>query len=993
MAADSSVTSVAELQGTPPQDDDVLTLRLLGPLELRRGGLAVELGGPLPRALLAVLAAADGRPVSVDRLIDELWGDAAPVSAASSLASYVSRLRGVLDDDVTPSSASVLRREAGGYSLRIPPDRRDTHGFHSELAMARRALGSGDWAAAAAAFSRAQQRWTDDPAPIDELPPGARSAAIRLAEERLEAREGELEARLASGESSSLVGLLEALVAEEPLRETPVMLLGTALYRSGRQTDALEVLRTAVRRFDEQLGVLPRPELRGLEQAILVQDESLDASFQVDGDPVGSTTAGAGAAVPSVTSGASAGASRPAALPVRRAPSVLTRLIGRTSLLDEAVVAVREHRLVTLWGAAGAGKTRLAVELASELSEHRRRNGGGSEAVLAWASLAEVASEELVDAELVTSLGASVQVQPSLRDQLVVAANAAVRSGSTVLLVDNAEHVVSAVGAAVADLLVRCPELRIVVTSRTPLGVAGERLVEVAPLALGPDKGSIDPAAPSQATSAAARLFLDRATAVAPGWLPDELDLVAIDDLCERLDGLPLAVELAAARVRELSPEEILAGLRSGSTDLSVVAAATPHHDSLRSAIAWSHDLLDAQDRTLVQALATFDGDFDLTAAAAVAGGPVIDGAARLSASSLLVSDRTSRPRRYRMLQVVREWLRGATPPLEAHEARRRLTGWAASFAHELSPELWTTASGGALARLERDMANVRGAIAAELSADDGDALAVLSIAIDLVPFWHRSAPDEGIDVLERAVQRARDTGVGDAGLVARGLLATAKLAWVTGRAELGRSRSVEAATLAGGAGEPLVQAVATAARAFMVAASGDPGHADERVVSARTLAERLGGRDRAEALANALVVDAVLADGAGEHAGALASLDEAARFAAVADQWPLVLAVAFYRGRVALRGGRADLAREVASDAAELASSIGVQGDLIEQRLTVAAALVELDRVDDAAQVYTDALSHAAALGVQAGYAEPGFVGHLAERLVSAPGVGPASP
>lgn len=918
-----------------------LELRVLGPIAVRRGGVDVDLGGPLPRALLTVLAAADGRTVAVARLVEELWGDDAPASAESTVASYVSRLRRRIDPPGTDVEHSAIRRQGGGYALVVPADQRDDARFRTELDQGRRAMRAGRLGDAAAHLDAALAAWRDDLPPLDQLPPSARPDAIRLLEERTEAEEVRLDTLLRMGRHAELVGPLEAFAAAHPLRERAGQLLALALYRSGRQTEALAAVRALVERLDTEYGLEPRPELRRMEHEILAQDPALDGG----GDQVGGGDQEPGGGAPEAP-----GSTEPRPQPP---PTPITRLVGRGEVLDAVADRLADGRLVTLVGPGGSGKTRLAVEIAG-------RRGA------AWAPLADVPRADQVEPVLVTALGGVLQPGVALRAQLVAAA----RSGPDVLVVDNAEHVVGAVAEALSTLLAEVADLGVLVTSRAPLGIAGEVLLDVPPLAT-----RSAPAGDPTDGSPAAELFLERAAAAAPGWVPDAHDRAVAEALVARLDGLPLAVELAAARVRDLSPDEILEGLGAGPGLLSGGTSSTPHHASVASAIAWSYELLDPADQRAFRALAAFDGPFDLAAAATLLGGPAIDAVSRLAAGSLLVSDVSVRPRRYRMLHVVREWARAATPAEEAAGLRRTMALWGADLARSYAAGLRTLRAGEWFGRLDRDIPNLRGVLHAELADPDADPLLALQIAVDLKPQWHRVRPEEGVALVDAALARAVAAGYGETAIAADAHLALLRLAWAAGDNARGLAAAEAAAALAGDVDRPVTQVIAVAGVAFMVAGRGDVPGALDLVAGAVDLAARMPvGRDRSEAIGNARMAQAVITEAAGRLEEALALLELVAGDAVVADEWTLALAAAYYRGRVALRTGHHALAAEVAAEGARLALDVGIEGALVQQARNLGAALVGVGRSDVGARLVASAGAHEARLGVEVGYADARF-------------------
>jgi DNA-binding SARP family transcriptional activator len=422
-----------------------LRVRLLGRFSVERDDLPLDLGGPLPRALLLVLAAAHGRTVSVGRLMDEMW-DRPPATAEQAIASYVSRLRVVLEPGRGPREPSVLARHGGGYALLLAPEALDATDFRRLAGQGRSLLTEGRPAEAVPVLDRALGLWSDDLPELDELPPSVRPDAVRLAEERLEALENRLEARLQLGEHAAVVGELDTLVRENPLRERLGQQLALALYRSGRQPESLLALRRLMARLDQEHGLEPRAELRALERAVLTQDPSLEVAPPAAERPAAAAVA----------------AGRP-----RRPPTPLAPMVGREALLEESLRTLDAHRLVTLTGPAGTGKTRLAVDLA-------RRAGTPA----AWVPLAELAGGGDLDACVATAVGATAPVGEGARTSLLTA----VQDTALLVVMDNAEHVSSAAASCAVALLEAEPGVRVLATSRTALGIPGERVVEVAPL-------------------------------------------------------------------------------------------------------------------------------------------------------------------------------------------------------------------------------------------------------------------------------------------------------------------------------------------------------------------------------------------------------------------------------------------------------------------------------------------------------------------------------
>lgn len=569
-------------------------------------GRAVALGGPRVRALLLLLALDAGRVVGAERLVDGLYGADPPDGVANALQSQVSRLRRSLGRD-------VVEFHPAGYRLAVPPDAVDAHRFERLAVEGAQALASGDHAAAASLLRQALAEWQNDgPALVDA--PFARAAASRLAELRLTATEDRIQADLALGRHRELVAELRTLTTAHPLRERLRAQLMRALYASGRQADALDVYEEARRALDDELGILPGRELSETHTAVLRADPALNAP----GPP--------GTHDPPGASGARLG--------IR---AQLTSFVGRAADLDQLDALLRSARLVTLIGPGGAGKTRLASEAAER--------SAGDVCFVPLAPITGGVARAVLDALGVREAALTATADRPAADPLVRLTG--VLAGRELLLVlDNCEHLV-AEAAEVADrLLAACPDLRVLATSREALGITGETLAPVAPLALPRHDATVAEALANPAV----RLLADRAAAVHPGFVVDEGNAAPVVSICRALDGLPLAIELAAARLRTLTVEEVAARLDDRFKLLTRGSrTALPRHQTLRAVVAWSWDLLEEDERVLAGRLTVFADGATLEGVERVCGFDE-DVLASLVDKSLVFVDGG----RYRMLDTIK---------------------------------------------------------------------------------------------------------------------------------------------------------------------------------------------------------------------------------------------------------------------------------------------------------------------------------------------------
>lgn len=585
----------------------------MGPLEVCSDGRALELPGLASRRVLALLVLRAGGWVTADRLVDELWGGRPPDSARKALQMHVSRLRRVLG-----AAASVLESGAAGYRLQIAAEQVDAKRFE-RLVEEAAGLVVGEPERAREQLLAGLGLWRG--AALAELSLGAVGAGevARLEELRLLAVEQRLDADLRLGRHVEVIAELQNLVAANPLRERLHAQLMLALYRAGRQADALGAYRAARDVLVDELGIEPGPVLQRLQASVLRQDADLDLEERPS-EPRGTETAA-----------------------VSGLPITPTRTVGR----DEDVARLREllgdARLLTLVGAGGIGKTRLAVVLA-------RAVGADFDDGVHFVSLATTQAARLVTATVAAAMGvAPLPDEPALDGVVRL-----IGDKRMLVVLDNFEHVLAA-AVVISELLEACPGLRIVATSREPLRLSGEQLFVVGPLAVPDARDGL--ALASIQRSPAIQLFVDRCRARDAGFALSEDNAVAVAQACARLEGVPLAIELAAAHARLLGPEELtkrlddaLAVLVGGPRD------APARQRTLRATLDWSHALLDQHDQDAFARLAVFSGGCTLEAAERVTGVEFATVEALLAKSLLVMAGRAGAEARIRMLEPVRAY-------------------------------------------------------------------------------------------------------------------------------------------------------------------------------------------------------------------------------------------------------------------------------------------------------------------------------------------------
>ncbi|MFI5890008.1 AfsR/SARP family transcriptional regulator [Actinoplanes sp. NPDC051513] len=745
-------------------DGDVgvrLRVTLLGAFAVCRGDTAVPVPGARVRGLLVRLALAGGSAVEPGTLVDALWPDERPGEPANALQSLVSRLRKML------GAAGAVTQTGGGYRLDVTPADVDALRFERLAADGRERLRGGDPAGAAVLLAEAVACWAGqpgaEPAVIAAVAPGV---AVRLARANTEARADLAEAELALGHFAAAASRLTALLAENPIDERAAALLMDALAAQGRQAGALALYERVREDLADRLGADPGTALRERHLRLLRAPEQQEPAPRgpaprgpaprgpAPRGPAPRGPAPRGPAPGEPAPGAPApgepargkpereepGPERPAAsnpppakLPPSNLPAPLTSFIGRDDDLARIDSSLAAGRLVTVVGPGGAGKTRLALE-AARRRRHEYRDG-------AWLiDLSSVTEAAKVGAALMAAIGlrgaALFETSGRLKlegDEIDVLADE-LNGRESLLLVDNCEHLIDAVAHLIAALLPRCSELRVLTTSREPLAVDGEALVPLGPLTLPEPDDTVQEAR----RTASVRLFTERAAAVRPGFDVEAGTLDDIVRIVRGLDGMPLALELAAARLRTLSLAELADGLSDRFRLLTTGSrTAYPRHRTLRAVIAWSWDLLSDDERTVAERISVLPGGVTEASAVALCPGVAAAGIPDLLAALVDKSLLQLAPDagRYRMLETLREYgiARLGENGTEG-EVRALAARYFAALVARHDPQLRGRGQLTALRVLRGEYDNALAALRHLCDTGDGDG--AVALALSLAWFW-----------------------------------------------------------------------------------------------------------------------------------------------------------------------------------------------------------------------------------------------------------------
>ncbi|WP_036527083.1 BTAD domain-containing putative transcriptional regulator [Nocardia sp. CNY236] len=873
-----------------------MRFEVLGPLRVwAKDRQQVRIPGVKVRALLVDLLLHEGRPVSVDRLVEDLWEEGFPGDPTGALQSKVSRLRRALEA-AEPGSRSLVVLESAGYRLDVDPHDIDIGAF---TALTIRARTAHDVDERVALYTEALALWRG-PAAADFADAAfARSAVSRLEQLHLAVVEECAETRLVRGEHTQVAAELGNLVERHPLRERLRAVHMRALYRAGRQSEALASAAELRLRLGDELGVDPSPESTALHEAILRQDPSLDT------EPDEART-----------------------VQVRtNLPAAITDLIGRASAVEEVTALLEANRLVTLVGPGGVGKTRLAMEIATrlpsrfadgawlvELAAFGRREQPDAVAALAGAVLAVLGIRE--DGVGFGRAGRPVDIEAQLAQAL--------HAREILLVFDNCEHIIDDVARLIEPLLRAAPRLRILATSRESIGLLGEVVWQVPPLDL-PDLAAVPDTAVLRRSSAV-ELFVLRTVAAAPGFTLTDANARAVAELCKRLDGIPLALELAATRVRALGVHELVARLDDRFRLLATSHRGTPpRQQTLRAMIDWSWGLLPGAERALLRRLAVFTDSCTLAAIESVCAGEAVPSEevpgllARLVDRSLVSVIDDSDSVRYRLLESVAayciERLRQAS---EDGSVRRRHLRYYRDVVEQADGHLRGRNQRIWLKRLDLESANIRHAF--DRAVEDGAADQTLRLANGMAWYWF----------LRGRLQEARRAF---AGALALG-----------GQAP----RADRARALTWQAGVDLLASEVT-----------------DRVGHSRAILHAFDGVDDPRGLASARWFLGLALHLAGDLVTSEDLIDQAlAGFEVSGDRWGLAAALGERAKQALVRGDLAAVGRDGARSA-ELFCELGDRWGQLQTVYPLAALAEITGDYDRAAQLHCDGLAIAEDLGL----------------------------
>lgn len=866
-----------------------LEVRLLGPFEAFTHGTPAAVGGARRRAVLAMLALHDGRVVPVEQLVQGLWGDHPPGDPRNAVHHHVARLRAALGE-------AAIVGTAEGYAL--PHAAVDAVRFEQLLALTRGALRDGDLRTADTASAEATGLWRG--AALSGLPDTEwfDAQAGRLEALRVDALEERFEVAIALGDHRDLAPAIRSAVAGNPFRERLWGQLILVLYRSGRQADALETYQEARRVLDDELGIEPGPELRRLHEAVLAHDPSVDVSAVVRVDDT-------------------------------HLPAPTTSFVGREQERADVSARLHEHRLVTLVGPPGVGKSRLALETARSL---RRDHPDGTW----WVDLTR--ADGAGDAAAV--LAAAVGVRgPSPLERVV----SRLRYLDGLVVLDGCEHVLVGAVRLAAELLAACPQVRVLATSRQSLHLPGEVAVVVHPL----ERSGI-------------QLFVDRARAARPGFEADPSALATVERVVRRLDGMPLAIELAAARVGALGLEELLTVVDRRTALLEDLPDHDPARGALTALLEWSYEALSDEERTVLDQLAVHRGGGSLSSIAAMAATHGLGEAnvalllGALVGRSVVVASFTAEAARYELLGAVREHAIGRMAARDAlGPVRAAHAAWFATLADVAGAGLrqadWLTWRD----RLELERDNLWAALTCAREMGQSLVAARLGIGLGLW-FGVAGRVSEGRAYLQAACAAAHDAPVG---MRVELLALVCYLATEEDDLDAAVEAGQRGLTLATSAGTAPQTALAHLALAFTHDRAGSYEQAMALAGEARRRFDELGDR---WGVASAALFGALGALGRGDLVTAGALTADAVQLHG--DHDVVAIPARLLQASLAERGGDPDAAAAAYRDALARSRRVGF-ADHASFALTGLGSLAAgRSSVDEAKELFGQAIAVAAA-------------------------------
>jgi predicted ATPase/DNA-binding SARP family transcriptional activator len=882
--------------------------------------------------LLLALLLELNQTVPGETLVDRLWPqEELPSDPGNALQVLVSYLRKVLGSADGPTIVT----EAGGYRLVAQPDDVDAHRL---AALVEQASQESDVREKLRLAEAALELWRGAPLAEIQYEAWAEPEVSRLEELRLVALDERADALLGLGREQEAVAQLQRTAGKHPMRERSVAQLMLAWYRSGRQADALAAYEALRRALADELGIDPSPALQRLHLQVLKQAPDLVAR----------------PTVPAVEPAREVASAAPEPASRLTLPVPLTRLIGRDPEVDRVEALLHRHRLVTLTGPGGAGKTRLAAEVAGRLSE--------SQPLVGWVDLAATRDTDSVTSAVVAAIG----LQPVPGAAAFTATQ--VRNLCGVLLLDTCEHVIAPLRALLRDLLGQAPQLAVLASSRRPIGVPGEMAWPVSPLSLPDPEGDPD----ETEDSAAVQLFVERAREVDPDFALSGDNAAAVSRICVMLDGLPLALELAASQLGAMSAAKLVE-LLTDRLRVLVSEQGAGRHDALRTTIEWSYRLLDEPEAVFFERLSVFGGTFPLEAAAAVAGEGLAPDSLRLLLS--LVRHSLVAPiadDRFRLLDTLRAYAaeRLASRSGEPAATRIRHARWYRDVAVEADAHLRDRDQGRWLERLRNDLPDLRAAL--EWALTGSEPAVGVQLAAALSWFWSFDGLfTEASRYLSTAAALAEPGSLNEAHVsAALGLQASS-----LGRLPEAAARSREAADLYERHGEELLRARALL---FVGVSTWAQGRYDE---SEAVLDTAIGVFERRRDAWGEGFGALLRARTAAEHADVdvRGELEHARRLLEQSGDEHLVALALEQLARAELRAGHLAEAEPLAGQALTSHERVGYLEGAIAARNTLGLVRTALGRTAQAREDHLQALRLAVKLG------HPGSTAEAAEGLALA--------